>query len=309
MSCIKTMTHFFKILIILPIVFSALISSAQACTSFALYGREIFYAMNFDFDFIPLKFWIESVYRMKVFHMAFLYEPYIKDGTAKDYFANTCGMNSEGLFCACHEIEPYIEGYDIPGQNEIHIGDQYEALSKFSNIEDTHNFIKSKTAVQYKGPSLHNLFADKTKKALVAETNNSRNIITSMDSNFIIMSNFGNYTLHGKSYQEAVGVGAERYQLAHEYISENINRFNIEKGFTLLDKIYCRDKGCKTYCSMLFHPETNSVFIALKRNMDKIWKISLLEQTVETFSGYERYEKKQIGVQGIISNDLEALGA
>ena len=58
---------------------------------------------------------------------------------------------------------------------------------------------------------------------------------------------------------------------------------------------------------MLFHPETNAVYIALKLNMDKIWKISLADQTVETYSGYRRFKEKQIG-EGIFSKDLELLG-
>jgi hypothetical protein len=264
--------------------------------------------MNFDFDFILLKFSIESIYRSKIFHMSFLYEPYIKEGNFEDYYANTCGMNTEGLFCACHEIEPYIEGYEHPRSGEIHIGDQYEALTKYSNIEDTKNYINRKTAVQFKGPSLHNLFADKNGKAFVSETNDSHNILTDMESNFIIMSNFANYTLRGKCYKDAIGVGSERYQIAYEYISKNIDSFNINKGFTLLEKLRCRDIGWKTYCSMLFHPKTNTIYIALKLNMERVWRISLLDQTVETFIGYRQYEKRGIEEQGISSKELEMLG-
>jgi len=51
---------------------------------------------------------------------------------------------------------------------------------------------------------------------------------------------------------------------------------------------------------MIFQPETNSVYIALKLNMERIWKVSIDQQTVETFEGYSRYQKANIGGKGIL---------
>jgi len=45
-----------KIIVLLLLIIFVFSSSAFACTSFALYGNQIFYGMNFDYFSIPLKF-------------------------------------------------------------------------------------------------------------------------------------------------------------------------------------------------------------------------------------------------------------
>ncbi len=283
-------------------------STALACTSFALYGTQIFYGMNFDYFSIPLKFLMESGLEMNIFHLSFLYDQTVDDPKYKGYFAKTCGMNSNGLFCASQEIEPYIEGRKNTKKGEVHIDDQNEAISKYSNTDRVKKEIEGKQWIQYIGPSIHNMFADINGAAMVTETDNKKNFITGIECDFIVMSNFANHSLVGKSYAEAEGAGAKRYQLAYKFLSENTNSFTVEKGFHLLKKAYCRDKNCKTLCSMIFHPKTNSVYIALKLNMEKIWKVSIDQQTIETFEGHNRYQKANIGKEGILSKDLALLG-
>ncbi|MCP4114323.1 MAG: hypothetical protein GY737_02765 [Desulfobacteraceae bacterium] len=297
-----------KILVLLVLFVFGSVSSAFACTSFALYGNEIFYGMNFDFTFLPLKFWIESNSGMKIFHMAFLYEPYIKNPEFGDYFANTCGMNDKGLFCACHEIEPYIEGVEEPNGDQIHIGDQYDTIGMYSDVKTVEKFISKKQAVQYTGPSLHNLFADTKGNAIVSETDNTENIIVDRNNDFLVMANFANHSMIGKHPDEAVGVGADRYKIAHEYLAKNKNNFNVDKGFELLGKAYSRDPGCITYCSMIFHPRTNSIYIGLNLNYERVWKVSLDSGVIETHRGYEIYRQTHLGTEGMLSADLESFG-
>ena len=50
----------FKVPVLILLLIIGYSSSAYACTSFALYGPQIFYGMNFDYFSIPLKFLIES---------------------------------------------------------------------------------------------------------------------------------------------------------------------------------------------------------------------------------------------------------
>jgi hypothetical protein len=226
--------------------------------------------MNFDYFSIPLKFLIESRLGMNIFHLSFLYDQTVDDPKYKGYFAKTCGINSNGLFCASQEIEPYIEGCKSPGKCEVHIDDQYESISRFSGVDQVKKEITGKQWIQYIGPSIHNMFADINKNAIVTETDNKENFITEIEGDFIVMSNFANHSLAGKSYGEAQGAGAERYQLTHKFLSENTNCFSVEKGFHLLKKAYCKDKEFETKCSMIFHPETNSVYIALKLNMESL---------------------------------------
>jgi len=220
----------------------------------------------------------------------------------------TCGINSRGLFCASQEIEPYIEGRKKADKCEVHIDDQYGAISRYSGVDQVKKEITGKQWIQYIGPSIHNMFTDINGNAIVTETDNKENFITEIEGDFIVMSNFANHSLAGKSYTEAEGTGAERYKLTYKFLWENTNSFTVEKGFHLLKKAYCKDKNCKTKCSMIFHPETNCVYIALNLNMERIWKVSIDQQTIETFEGYSRYQKANIGEEGILSKDLELLG-
>lgn len=299
----------FKIILLLVLIIFVFSSQAFACTSFALYGNQIFYGMNFDYFSIPLKFLIESGLDMNIFHLSFLYDQTVDDPEYKGYFAKTCGMNSKGLFCASQEIEPHVEGHKKTGKGEVHIDDQYETLSKYTQVDQVRKTITGKQWIQYIGPSIHNMFADINGNAMVTETDNKNNRITNIEGDFIVMSNFANHSLVGKSYSEAEGAGAERYKIAHKFLSENSSIFSVEKGFHLLKKAYCKHKDLKTLCSMIFDPATNSVYIALNLNMERIWKVSIDRQTIETFKGYNHYKKLTLGEKGILSKDLALLGS
>lgn len=297
-----------KMVVCLFVFVFGCVPSVFACTSFAMYGNEIFYGMNFDYTLVPLKFWIESISGMKIFHLAFLYEPYPQDQTSGDYFANTCGMNDKGLFCACQESEPYLEGVKELNDNQCHIDDQYDTISMYSDVENVQKFISKKQAVQNPGLSLHNLFADTQGNAIVSETDNAENIIVGMEHDFLVMANFANHSLMGKHYDGAVGVGGERYKIAHEYLLKNKNAFNVDKGFELLGKAYCQDPGCSTLCSMVFHPRSNCIYIALNLHFERVWKVSLGEGVLETHSGYDKYGQIHLGSDGILSAELDSFG-
>lgn len=282
---------------------------ASACTSFALYGSHIFFGMNFDYFSVPLKFLISSGSGMNIFHLAFLYEHTVNDPKFKNYFAPTCGMNNKGLFCSCQEVEPFISGPDQLSEGEIRIDDQYEALTNCSRVDPVLGLIKEHRAVQNVGPSLHNLFADIHGNAVVSETDNNQNFLTRIQDDFIVMTNFPNHSVAGKFYKEARGTGADRYIIAHEYLLKHKNKFNIDKGFELLKNVSLIDPDCMTLCSMVFVPRENHIYIALNRDIKKVWKVSLAKGTIETFRGHNRYAQVHLGPEGIMGDDLFVMGA
>ncbi len=297
---------FFRICFMgLALVFG-LSSKVSACTSFALYAGDIFFGMNFDYFAIPLKFLIESVSGMNVFHLSFLFEQTVDDPSYEGYFAKTCGMNSKGLFCASQEIEPHVQGRKKTHGNEVHIDDQYETLSGCSNVEQVKKKISPGQWVQYIGPSIHNMFADMNKKAMVTETDNQENFITEIEDDIMVMSNFPNHSLVNRSHTQALGVGADRYKTAYDYLMKNRTRFSVDKGFDLLSKVAMAQSDCSTLCSMVFHPRPNLVYVALDRDFDKIWKVSLNSKTIETCKGFDQSLKIGLGPGGILSADLKS---
>lgn len=298
----------FKVPVLILLLIIGFSSSAHACTSFALYGPQIFYGMNFDYFTIPLKFMIESNRGMNIFHLSFLYDQTVDDPEYRGYFAKTCGINSKGLFCASQEIEPHVEGRKNPGENEVHIDDQYETISKHSSVDQVEKSIKGRQWIQYIGPSIHNMFADIKGNAIVTETDNKENFITRIEDEFIVMSNFPNHGMAGKSYKEAVGAGADRYMTAWGHIMENLGSFGVDKGFELLEKVSLNDEECSTLCSMVFQPQANHIYIAVDQDYESIWKVSLNSSTIETHRGFDKYYKTPLGGEGILASDLGALG-
>ena len=191
----------------------------------------------------------------------------------------------------------------------MHIDDQYEVISKYSNVEQVKNSIKGKQWIQFVGPSIHNLFADIKGNAIVTETDNKENFITHIENEFIVMSNFFNHSLAGKHYKKAVGAGADRYIKAHDHIAKNMDSFSVDKGFELLKKVSLKDKDCSTLCSMIFQPQANHIYIAVYQGFETIWKVSLNNKTIETHKGFDKYFQARLGENGILASDLYSLGA
>lgn len=283
-------------------------SAAYACTSFALYGSQTFYGMNFDYFAIPMKFIVESRGGMNIFHLTFLFDQTVTDPEFKGYFAKTCGMNTRGLFCASQEIEPFVQGQKHAEKGEIHIDDHYEALYQDARVPQVKERIRGTKWIQSVGPSIHNLFADINGCAMVTETDNTLNFITEMDGDFMVMANFANHSLKGKSYKDARGTGAQRFITAHEFLAETGQDFSVEQGFSLLKNTRCRESNFETLSSMVFQPGSNTVYIALDLNMDRIWKIDIASKVLETVKGHRRYEKRAIDENGILSEDLARIG-
>ena len=280
---------------------------ACACTGFAVYGEQVVYGMNFDYFAVPLKFLIESRGGMSVFHLAFLYEKTQNDPMFRDYFAKTCGMNEKGLFCSCQEVEPYVTGIESLGEGEAYIGDQYDTLGSCSRVAEVRHLIPSKRWVQFTGPSVHNLFADVDGHAMVTETDNREHVITEMDGDFLVMANFSNHAMDRKPLAEVVGAGAERYRRVHAYLAEHKHDFGVSRGFDLLRQTVCDDPGCNTLCSMVCLPREKTIYLTTDPEMEKIWKVSLGRNLMETERGFDRYICHSLGAEGILASELESV--
>ncbi|MEH0021741.1 MAG: hypothetical protein V6Z89_18955 [Desulfobacter sp.] len=283
------------------------VSSAFACTSFALYGSQVVYGMNFDYFAVPLKFLIESCRGMNVFHLSFLFDRTVDDPEYKGYFARTCGMNAKGLFCASQEIEPYIEGRKQTGADQMHIDDHYDTLNTEATVKQVREQIRGRQWIQHLGPSIHHLFADAGGNAMVTETDNTANFITGIRENFIVMSNFANHSLAGKPYTAAAGAGADRYVAAYEYILKHMDAFGVDNGFELLESASMTGPDFETLCSMVFQPRTGEIYIALHRDFGTVWKVCLDRKTIEPYRGYTKFFRRRLGDAGLPDTDLQAL--
>jgi len=101
------------------------------------------------------------------------------------------------------------------------------------------------------------------------------------------------------------GTGEDRYKIVYKEIKKNKSKFDLFQGFNVLEKAKNISKNCPTVCSMVFDPIELNVYIALFGSFDKIWKISILENTIETYKGFRKHYKSKLGSKGILSSELE----
>lgn len=266
-----------------------------ACTSFAVYSDETFYGMNFDYppDTV-IRFTINPSGDLKVFQMEFLQE---------NDFAATVGMNSGGLFSSCQMLFPEAPAATSPGSDDLYPWQVYEeALFNFESVEDVTEFIRDRKII-HDSVTLHDLFADTRGDAMVVEVGDEENVITRIENDFIVMTNFPNGDFAGQSYENVEGAGAERYKIAYENISDHVAAFDMDRGLETLEKAVSSGEF-PTQASMVFDPEKGEVYIALKRDFSKIWKVSIANETIETFSGFGKARKMELDAAGVLASDL-----
>ena len=221
-------------------------------------------------------------------------------------FSASVGMNSAGLFSSCQMLYPEAPAATSSGANDLYPWQIYQkALLNFESVEELTEFISDKRVVHW-SVTLHDLFADTHGDAMVVEVGDKENVITKIEGDFIVMTNFPNGDFAGQSYEDVEGVGADRYKIAYENISDHIATFDVERGLETLQKA-ALSGDFSTQASMVFDPERGQVYIALKRDFGKIWKVSITDETIETFSGFGQAKKMTLGASGILASDLESM--
>ena len=269
-------------------------SLSVACTSFAVYSNKTVYGMNFDFKPNLLQiFSISSEIQGKVFHL----RPF--------GFGEVAGMNMQGLFASCQMLIPEENPPATRSKNQISTWIFHKmVLSRFEQVPQAKDLLNNRQMAQAIGTSLHNLVADRFGDAMVVETGETGNQITEIQDRYMVMTNFPIYQLKGKSYEDAEGIGSERYKIAHRYIRSNLKAFDTEKGMEVLKQAQSMSEIYPTRSSMVFDPYKKEIFICLEGNFDKIWKVSLVNQSIETWRGFASFRREPIPAEGVSDADL-----
>jgi hypothetical protein len=293
------MKAFRYILITTIILFSY--SPLRACTSFAVYGNKIFYGMNFDYPQVELQFTIIHYEGMKIFQAHFF---------ENGYLAAVCGMNSSGVFSSIQMLYPQVTSWPERHENEIDLYEAYIlALLQVDSLQEALTYFDTTCtkAIHINGLSLHDFFADKNKNAFVLEVGTENNLFTFMENDFIVMTNFPNNQFAGRPMEEVSGVGADRYKTAYQYIQTNKDSFSFDNGIETLRRTMQTGGGYPTQVSLLFDPISNEAYIILRRNFNKIWKVSINNETIETFSGFDQYTTIPLTSTGISASELQSI--
>ncbi|MCP4159162.1 MAG: hypothetical protein GY760_03735 [Deltaproteobacteria bacterium] len=286
-------------------IVSVLIISTQAlcCSSFAVYSDKTIYGMNFDYGKFPMKLKIEESKGVKTFHLSFQ-RPV---GEGRKMWANTAGMNSNGFFGALQEEYSEKIKPTPPGKDTIFIHHLYRNINNKGDVATLETICNEKKLIQFMGIKIHGLFADKTGNAIITEAGDEKNHLIKRKEKFIVMTNFPNRSLKGKTYKEAKGIGDKRYIAGYEYIQKHLNKFDINKGMTALGLMKNKNPGYPTNCSMVFDPVSNNIYVSLLTNYKKVFKISLNNKTLTTFKGFKKISKFKLDANGILVSKLLTL--
>jgi hypothetical protein len=225
-----------------------------------------------------------------------------------DDFSMTVGMNSAGLFSSCQMLYPEAPATTPLGPSDLYPWQVYrEALFDMESVSEVTEFISDKKVVHW-SVTLHDLFADVYGDAMVVEAGGTENVITRIEDDFIVMTNFPNGEFAGQSYNQVEGVGADRYKIAYENISDNLDTFDVDLGLETLEKAALTGEF-STQASMVFDPEKGQVYIALRRDFGKVWKVSIADGTIETYSGFGRTRTMPLDASGVLASELESFGS
>lgn len=270
-----------------------------SCTSFVIYSTKTYYGMNFDWPETEMRFCIENSFSTKYFHFQFY---------KNNYFSTTVGMNENGVFCPIQMLYPESTSEQTSGMTLW-----YAFLYVMQNVDNLIKFTDflNQTGTQIMpvpGTTLHNLFADTSGNAFVLEVGEDSNLITNVENGILVMTNFPNHQFAGLDYTCVYGAGADRYKAAYAYLLDHRTDFTIADGFEALRRsIQPRSSGYPTMCSMVFDPEEKEIYIALRQNFDRIWKLSLDNQSIQTYAGFTDFRSVDISPEGVLDADFPGM--
>ncbi len=269
-----------------------------ACTSFAVYSGRTLYGMNFDYPPCEVRFVLEE-------HEAGLV--FIGSFWMGDHYGRTVGMNSQGLLSSCQMVSPAKAEVEQPGPEELYVWNAfYDGLQNCSCVGEVTDVIADRRLVQYPSLTLHNLYADVEGSAVVVEPGETGNVITEIDGPFIAMTNFPNGDFQGVDYREVRGDGAHRYRTAYATIEEHFEHFDLDDAFETLEQTVQSTGEYPTLYSLVFDPIAREIYIVLERDFDHIWKVSLDNQTIETYQGFDKAVTLPMASEGVLGSDLQS---
>ncbi|HTZ20894.1 MAG TPA: immunoglobulin domain-containing protein, partial [Opitutaceae bacterium] len=268
-------------------------SRMSACTSFAVFSRETWYGMNFDYTPTDIQLSITHSSGCTIFLVGFSGGGHIAE------------MNDRGLFIDLQQLN-YLtpQNFTIPDQS-LEIRTLYsEPIKSMSTVAEVTDYIGGRQVLNSWGVYSHALIADMTGAAMVVEPFANYTGITPISGQFLVMTNFPNYNFINQDYRSVYGVGADRYQTAYAYIRDHLEGFGYQDAFQVLQRT-AQYSGYPTRVSMVFNPTTREVFVCFSTDFTRVLKVSLATETIETYAGFDVSEVRRLDATGVFASTLQ----
>jgi hypothetical protein len=245
---------------------------------------------------VEIRFTLNKSGERKIFQMEFQHE--------EGFYVPVVGVNSTGLFSSCQMLLPEVEQDPRTNPDEIYPWElHHESLMDHSSVSEVITYLDSHQVINGT-PTLHNHIADRLGNAIIVEVDSSLNQITHKKGDFTVMTNFPNYRFSDVSWREVEGVGARRYQIAWQHISENLAAFDVALGMETLELATMVGDEWATRCSTVYDPARGEIHIAMQGDFNRSWLVSLEDETITTGREFRGMTVWPLGPEGVLATDL-----
>jgi hypothetical protein len=280
------------------------------CTGFVSYFNQPLYGMNFDFYEVSMRLRIWNEVNTKVFAL----QSYIADQWLENMV-----MNDSGLFGNVQSNWSERHKYIQPRPHQLPFKKLFPTMMMrdAATVRDVMDIIGSQTIVYNTLPpdselnKIHHFVADRRGHAMIIESKDYENDFTPIDGQYMVMANFPNGEWKGKHYSEVKlpheesREGYDRYRNVSEYIWNHRDGFDVANGFEALKIASGKGEGWETLISAVFDPVHLQVFLVIKRDFSHIWRASLVEGILDTYSGFTAMKQFDLNSTEIVVASLE----
>ena len=262
----------------------------EACSSFAVYGDQPIYGSNMD--------WQESTEARFSINDVGMYKYFLLEYRLHGSFRGMMGMNNQGLLVTLQSV-PKIE-FSKDHHYGTSITDLFTWALRFGkNVEEIENRISKRWIRPIPGYFLHLHVADTTGTAIVVEITEDGTQIIKREEDYSVMTNFYLSQYNEDTIDKAKKIH-DRYRITTEEIKKDLNNFDQNVALEILDKI----KQYSTRVSLVYLPDKSHILLALGGSFDKLWRINLKKEELETYRGFEANRKYALTNLGISSSQL-----
>jgi hypothetical protein len=214
-------------------------------------------------------------------------------------------MNRAGLFVSGQILAATFEIQPNPHEALVHPHEIFvRALHHARRVEEVPELIRGRRLAYTTKRKGHQFYAGREGQALIVEPGPDGNVLTWPRESFAVMTNFPVWDAVGKPIDDVTGVGSSRYKTAHRSINSYHAHFGIQEAFETLKRTAMAGGHYTTQSSMVCDPLAGEVYVAVRRDYSRIWKVNLADKTIVTFSGFKQNVKLPLDETGILDATL-----
>lgn len=282
-----------RLLIAAPALWAGLRGPLSACTSFAVYGDETWYGMNFDYPPTDIRLLLSHEGERVVYH------------SGSSGGGRTAEMNDLGLFANLQMLFYSTPQTFTPAASSVSVQTLFdEPIRSLGTVAEVVDYLNGRRVVPSWSLDLHLLIADRDGRAMIVEPYGSSSAITGNPGPFLVMTNFPNHDFAGQDYRSVYGAGADRYRTAYAYVQSHLPGFSRADALETLRLTVQSSGGYPTLVSQVFDPANLEVFVCFGRDFAHVWKVSLRNETIETFSGFPLGRVLPLDATGVTASTL-----